>query len=440
MSKAADVRPSSTRPTAANSASAIDVSTRDLTLDLARVFCVLLVVVIHLLMVGVGAGSDGAIEVSRPLEAQSWFAPATWAGQIMPLFFVVGGFASITAWRSLVRRGGSGTDYVRNRVLRLAQPALPLFVFYVVAIGGARLLGVDPALVDVAVVGAASPLWFLAAYTLCQALVPGMAGWHARAPLATLVVLLAGVVVVDAARYSTGITEIGLLNLFFVWLLVQQIGFWYADGWFAARRWWTLVIIAVAAYAVLVPLTDAGPYSIDMLGNLNPPTLPLVALAVAQACVLRLLRPVLARLMNTHAARAVVFVLGTRLMTVYLWHLPVILIVSGAALLVPWASPAPASGAWWWSRPIAFVVVLALVFAVSFLVARWEAPRMIGATPAPAVVAAATVLAFIPPFAVMEWYMDLPIAILGSVLLAIAVLVLGRGRAEAVSRGAGAAA
>jgi hypothetical protein len=143
--------------------------------------------------------------------------------------------------------------------------------------------------------------------------------------------------------------------------------------------------------------------------------------------------------MNMHAARAVVFVLGTRLMTVYLWHLPVILVVSGAALLVPWASPAPASGAWWWSRPIAFVVVVALVFAVSFLVARWEAPRMIGATPAPTVVASATVLAFTPPFAVMEWYMDLPIAVLGSVLLAIAVLVLGRGRAETVSRGAGAA-
>ncbi|RWZ50901.1 acyltransferase [Labedella phragmitis] len=439
MSEAADVRPSTTRPTAAASASSIDVSKRDLTLDLARVFCVLLVVVIHLLMVGVGAGSDGAIEVSRPLEAQPWFAPATWAGQIMPLFFVVGGFASITAWRSLVRRGGSGTDYVRNRVLRLAQPALPLFVFYVVVIGGARLLDVDPSLVDVAVVGAASPLWFLASYTLCQALVPWMAGWHTRAPRATLGVLLVGVVVVDAARYSTAVTEIGLLNLLFVWLLVQQIGFWYADGWFAARRWWTLVLMAAIAYAALVPLTDAGPYSIDMLGNLNPPTLPLVALAVAQACVLRLLRPVLARIMNTHAARGVVFVLGTRLMTVYLWHLPVILIVSGAALLVPVASPAPASPAWWWSRPIAFVVVLALVFAVSFVVARWEAPRMLGATPSTVVVAAATVLAFVPPFAVMEWYMDLPIAILGSVLLAIAVLVLGRGRADTVSRGVDAA-
>ncbi len=411
---------------AAASTSSIDLSKRDLTLDLARVFCVLLVVVIHLLMVGIGIGPDGAIEVSRPLEAQWWFAPVTWIGQIMPLFFVVGGFASLTAWRSLTRRGGTAAGYVRSRVLRLAQPALPLFLFYVVVIGGARMLGVDPELVRLAVVGAASPLWFLAAYTLCQALVPLMASWHARAPRATLLVLLAGAVTVDALRYSTGIDEIGLANLFFVWLLVQQLGFWYADGWFAARRRWTLVLIAVAAYAALVPLTQWGPYSDDMLTNLNPPTLPLVALALAQACILCLLRPALARLMNTHAARAVVFLVGSRLMTIYLWHLPVILLVSGLALLVPGASPAPASPAWWWSRPLMFAIVLAAVFGLSFIVGRWEAPREVGPVPPTPVVAVATVLAFIPPFAVMEFFMDLPIAILGSVLLGAAVLLLGR--------------
>lgn len=425
----AGVRAPSTSQSASGAA-AIDLSKRDLTLDLARVFCVLLVVLIHLLMVGVGADADGAITVSRPLEEQWWFPLATWAGQIMPLFFVVGGFASLTAWRSLTRRGGTAAGYVRNRVLRLAQPALPLFVFYAVVIGGARLIGIDPALVDVAVVGAASPLWFLAAYTLCQALVPLMAGWHARAPKATLAVLLAGGVAVDALRYTTGIDEIGLLNLFFVWLLVQQLGFFYADGWFAARRWYSLVAIAAVAYASLVPLTTWGPYSDDMLTNLNPPTLPLVALAIAQACILRLLRPALARLMNTHAARAVVFLVGTRLMTIYLWHLPVILLVSGALLLVPGASPEPASAAWWWTRPVMFVLVLAAVFGLSFLVGRWEAPREVGPTPPTGVVAVATVLAFVPPFLVMEYFMDLPTALIGVVLLSAAILLLGRWRAR----------
>src|SRR6187402_1424569 len=134
--------PERTKATAASrtDGAALDLSKRDLTLDLARVFCVLLVVVIHLLFVGVDTEARSGIALERPLEAQSWFPVATWFGQIMPLFFVVGGFASMTAWRSLQRRGGNGADYVKSRVLRLAQPTCPLFVFYVVAITAGLLL------------------------------------------------------------------------------------------------------------------------------------------------------------------------------------------------------------------------------------------------------------------------------------------------------------
>ena len=407
-------------------ATSIDISKRDLTLDIARVFCVVLVVVIHLLMVGVGFDPDGLV-VSRPLEDQDWFWIATWFGQIMPLFFVVGGFASLTAWRSLQRRGGGAAQYVRNRVLRLAQPALPLFLFYVVVIGVARLLQVDPELLDTVVAGAGFPLWFLAAYTACQALVPFMARMHARAPRRTMLVLLALVVLVDVARFTIGITELGLPNMVFVWLLAQQIGFWYADGWFAARSGLQLFLIAVAAYAVMAAIAlPEGWYYNDMLANLNPPTLPLVCLAVAQACILRALRPLLSRLMNTHAARAVVFLVGTRLMTIYLWHLPLIIALSGIALLIPDASPAPSSPAWWASRPVFFVIVFAALFALSFLVGRWEAPREVGVTPPGYISAIAALLTFIPAFAVTEWFLDFPLAVLGSICFSIAILLLGR--------------
>jgi len=124
------------------------LSKRDLTLDLARVFAVLLVVVIHLLETGVGSGPGGLV-VSRPLEHQPWFNGVTWVFQIMPLFFVVGGFASMTAWRSLQRRRGGPADYVKIRVLRLAQPAFPLFVFYVVVVGAATLVGIDGETIEI---------------------------------------------------------------------------------------------------------------------------------------------------------------------------------------------------------------------------------------------------------------------------------------------------
>lgn len=405
-----------------------DLSGRDLTLDLARVTCVLFVVVVHLLQVGIGPGPDGQLIASRPAEQEPWFNAATWVGQVMPLFFVVGGFASAAGWESWQRKGGTASSFVRSRTLRLAQPALPLFAFFAVVLVATGLAGLAPELVADAAVGAGSPLWFLAAYLICQALVPVMVRWHDRAPRGTVAVLAAGVVAVDALRFSTGITEIGLINLLFVWPLAQQFGFWYREGWFDRRRAATLLVIAGACYLLLWPLVAWGPYSPSMLGNLNPPTLPLVLLGLAQACLLRIARPALTRLMEVRAVQGVVLLLGTRLMTVYLWHLPVILAISGLTLLIPGAAPMPSSPVWWWTRPLMFVIVLAAVIALSLLIVRWERIGDLGPSPAPGIVAAGWLLAVIPPFAVMQFFLDVWLAVGGTVLLTASLLLLRGGR------------
>jgi len=414
----------------------IDLSKRDLTLDFARVFCVLFVVVIHLLMTGVIIDSRGGIGLERTLEAQSWYPLATWAGQIMPLFFVIGGFAGLTAWRSLQRRGGDAPGYVTSRLLRLARPAFPLFVFYIVAIGAGLIIIMTTGLLgfrvlDAVIIGAGSPLWFIAAYAISQAFLPFLARLHEVAPKRTVLVLLSGVILVDLLRYATAdLGELGfwlgLLNLLFVWPLIQQFGFWYADGFFD-RPWWQLALISLAALGMLWPLTMLGPYSVDMLVNQNPPTLPLVFIGLSQAAFLRLLKRPLTALMRTRPARAIVFVAGTRLITIYLWHVPMIVAVAGLALLIPGASPPPGSAEWWWSRPIEYVLLLALLFALSFLVGRFEQPREPGPTPPIAVVAVATVLVIAVPTIMIPLGLDFALAVAGAITFGIAILILGRG-------------
>ncbi|PTT22361.1 acyltransferase [Microbacterium sp. HMWF026] len=401
-----------------------DLSRRDPTLDLARVAAVFLVVVVHLLQVGVGRGPDGAIVTSRPAEAQSWFDAATWVGQIMPLFFVVGGFASAAGWASWTARGGDAAGFVRTRTLRLVQPALALFGVVAAVLLGGRAAGVDPSLIDAAVVGIGMPLWFLAAYLLCQLVVPVAVSAHDRAPRLSLGILLSATIAVDALRFSTGIELLGYLNMLFVWPLIQQLGFWYRDGWFDRRGTPALLAVAGAAYLLLGIIVAWGPYSSSMLANLNPPTLPLVLLGVAQACLLRVARPVLAGLMRTRAAQAVVFAMGSRLMTVYLWHLPVILVVSGLALLVPGAAPVPASGEWWATRPVLLVVVALVLGALSLPLARIEALGRLGAAPRPWLIGVAWLLAFLPPFAVTVEGMDAVLAVCGAAMYMAAVLIL----------------
>ncbi|WP_082452466.1 acyltransferase [Frigoribacterium sp. Leaf44] len=412
---------------------------RDLVVDLARVFCVLLVVAIHVMMVGVAVDSTGAVVANRPLQEQSWFPLSTWAGQIMPLFFVVGGFASATAWAGARRRGDDAGDFVRGRLLRLARPASAVFAVLALALAVAALLGADPDLVDVVATGVGSPFWFLAAYGITQVLVPVMARLHATRPWAPLFVLVVAAVLVDAVRYGTGVTAVGLLNLAFVWLFVQQLGFAYADGLFRRTPRVVLLVVAVVAYAALVPLTAAGPWSDDMLSNLNPPTVPLMVLGVAQICVLSLVHPALSRLMSTSPARAVVFAIGSRGMTVYLWHLPVLIALLGFLLAVGGPLPQPSTATWWWTRLPIWALVIGLTCLVSLATARFERPpRALPAGRRRAswwLIGAAAVLAIGPPFDVMQEGLDLRNAVAGAICLPLAIWLLGRSRPAVTAEG-----
>lgn len=418
----------STRTRTGSAPAVPDLSGRDLALDLVRVACVVTVVIVHLLMVAVAVEPDGAIGISRALEQQPWFDTGTWFGQIMPLFFIVGGFATITGWRSTVRRGGRTSDFLRSRVFRLALPTIPVLLFLAAGLWLAGALGVDPAIIEAVAAGVGSPLWFLAAYLLCQAVAPFLATCHDRHPVLTCAALLAGVILVDVVRYSTGLLGIGLVNLVFVWPLLQQFGFFLADGRLRSVPRLVLVAVVLVSYGALVPITTWLPYSTSMLGNLNPPTLPLVVLGVGQLALLALVHPLLTAVMRTRAARAVVFLIGSRLMTVYLWHLPLIIAVAGLqlALGIPFAEPL--SAAWWWTRPVVLLVVAVLLAGVGTLLGRVEHPRKLRLDPErkPAHVAVwiALASAFIMPFAEISHPLTATMAAAGAAGSIIAVVLL----------------
>ncbi|MGK9147327.1 acyltransferase [Plantibacter flavus] len=406
----------------------IDLSGRDLALDLVRVACVAAVVVIHLLMVAVAVEADGTIGISRALEQQPWFDHATWFGQIMPLFFIVGGFATITGWRSTVRRGGGVADFLRSRTFRLALPTIPVLFFLAIALGVAGRLGLDSGIVDAVAAGVGSPLWFLAAYLVCQAVAPFLARWHERRPTVTCLILLGGVVVVDTIRYLTGLEGIGLFNLLFVWPLLQQFGFLLADGRLRNVPRPVLVLIALLSYGALVPLTSWLPYSTSMLGNLNPPTLPLVVLGVGQLALLVLLHPLLTAIMRARIPRAVVFLIGSRLMTVYLWHLPLIILVAGAQLVLGIPFAEPMSAAWWWTRPLLLLVVAVLLAGIGAAVGRFEHPRRLFLAPdrrPPAgAIWIAVLCAFAMPFTEISHHLNAGLAAAGALGSIVAVVLL----------------
>lgn len=383
-------------------------------------------------MIGIRLDSNG-VQVINPLTSIGWFAQGTWIGQVMPLFFIVGGFASLTSWRSLQRRGGDAGHYLRGRLLRLARPTVALYAFLAAALWIAHFVGAPKDLLKVVAAGAGVQLWFLAAYLLCQLMVPLMAKLHERAPKLTIGALLLGAMAVDALRIGTHQDIIGLANLFFVWVLVQQIGFFYADGAFDKLNRWQLIGIAVLCYLVMIPLTHSGTYPVDMLTALNPPMLPLVLVGLAQICLIKACYPALQWLTRQSVVQKLMYVVGSRSMTIYLWHLPLIIAVFGVALLLGLPFPEPGSADWWLSRPLYYLLAFGVVLLVTqplvklelastALPAGVERPRL-------AVVVLATALAAAGPFAVMRVGLDLSNVLWGlAAMLASVLLVRGMPR------------
>lgn len=93
-----------------------------------------------------------------------------------------------------------------------------------------------------------------------------------------------------------------------------------------ALLWAVLALAAAAATAAGLPHQWAS----DALSMLNPPTIRMVLLGVNQACALQLLSPVLERLMALRPMAFVAWLAGSRALTLYLWHLPVIVAVMAA--------------------------------------------------------------------------------------------------------------
>jgi fucose 4-O-acetylase-like acetyltransferase len=406
---------------------------RDPVMDLVRVLCVVVVVIGHMLMIGAAVVPGRGLVVERTLLETSWIGPVTWIAQIMPLFFVVGGFVGIGAWRRIEASGGTAADFIRSRILRLARPSIALFAALAVGVLVMHLTGVDPESIRLIGIGISSPLWFLAAYSFAQAYLPGLATFHARAPWWTLATLVAGAVACDALRFATGFEALALLDMTFVWLFAQQLGFWIADGWFRRRSPATLAAIGAGAYLLLFGLVGIG-YPGNMLDNLFPPTFAIVALALGQTCLMLLAHPALTRFMSLRPVQVVVATVGSRMMTIYLWHVPVLALVIGLLLLTPLPSPAAGSAAWWWTRPVVFVAVVVVLAVISALFGRLERPSPIH-HPSDWATGLAAACMVVPSFALMAWGLDFLVAASSALVLTAAVLLMSPLPARVRERG-----
>ncbi|MGX1547511.1 acyltransferase family protein [Streptomyces adustus] len=354
---------------------------RDRYVDFLRAWAIVLVVGGHWLITALVREPDGEIRAPELLATVPWTQWLTLAFQIMPLFFLAGGYAASGSWGRARAAGGTVGWWVRQRVLQLLLPAAVYSAVVLCALGVCEAVGVDGGTLALVGWAMAMQFWFLPVYLLLSALTPALHAAHRRwGPLVPLG-LGATAVVADVLAVGLHVPVVGLLDYLLVWGVAYQLGFCWRDegpggersglrGGLSSGRRGVPAVMAVCGTLAFVALVGVGPFPVSLIlvtgqtpNNTDPPSVAMLAWAVAQVGWCLLAAPWVRRVLERGRVWRVVRPLGAVGMTLYLWHmLPVL--VAAAAFYLTGIAPEPAIGsvAWWgWRVPWLLVLGVVLV-------------------------------------------------------------------------------
>jgi Acyltransferase family len=366
-------------------------STRDRYVDFLRAFSIAVVAFGHWLMASVFLVDRGFTGESA-LEQISGIWILTWALQVMPLFFFVGGFSNLVSWDAFTKRGGGYAEFLRNRVGRLMRPTA-VFIAVLLPVGVALSFVPGPVggVLEQIMEILARPLWFLGVYLMVVALAPVMLRVHRRYRLGALVSLAGAAAAIDVARIVYEIPVIGYLNFAFVWLFAHQLGFFYADGTmlrFSKRAFASLSAVAMGA---LILLTALGPYAPSMVGgrfegvsNNDPPSICIIVLSCWLVSIAMLFRDRVSRWLAKDRPWKAVIAVNSTIMTIFLWHLAAMVVAVIALYPLGFPQPETGTATWWAVRPLwlAALTAFLVVFVAAF--GRFERTGLLRQSSVPA--------------------------------------------------------
>lgn len=371
--------------------------------DFLRAASILVVITGHW-MIAATYYRDGALEPGDILALQPWTQWLTWLFQVMPIFFFVGGYANAVSLEGAGRRKLGYAGWLVSRLNRLVTPLIALLAGWALLATILHFSGAAGSAIQLASRAALIPTWFLAIYIMIVVLAPACHAVWRRWGFASFWILAAAAALVDAAFFLADLRWLGWSNYFWVWLAVHHLGFAWRDGRTGGPR--RLLAFAALGLGALVLLVFAGPYPLAMVGspdedlsNTLPPKLTLIALAAVQFGLLLSVEAPMRRFLSGSRAWAATVLVNGMIMTVYLWHLTVMVIVvaisfaaGGVGLRLE-----PGSAEWWLTRPLWIAVLFALLLPVALALAPLERrPRPAGAPVPPAgrQVAGAALLCF----------------------------------------------
>jgi fucose 4-O-acetylase-like acetyltransferase len=343
--------------------------------DLLRVVAIGAVAVGHWLLTSI-TYRDGQLSGQDDIHYISWAGWVTLVFQVMPVFFLVGGYVHAISWSAHHEQGEHWTGWVREHAMGLLWPATVYVTAMTLAAVVARVAGAGTTELARAGWLVALQLWFLPVYMLLIALTPVLLAAYRRWGLAVPAVMALGAAAVDAGVVGAHVKVVGYANYLLVWGSMYVWGFAWQDGTLIRPRWRPYALAAAGA-AALACLVTWGPFPIDMIGagekvgNTTPPSIALLAYAAAQVGLVLAAAPAVSRLLTRPRWWRPVARFNPAVMLVYLWHMVPVIIVA-VAFYPTGVIPQPAIGsAEWWELRAAWIALLAAILIPLIAVLLW---------------------------------------------------------------------
>jgi len=353
-------------------------SDRNRYVDFLRAVSILAVITGHWLVVALHY-QDGTLTPGDLLVIQPNTQWLTWLFQVMPIFFIVGGYANAVSLESSRRRNVDYAGWLAARLNRLVTPLLILLLGWALLAAILYFSGVSGEVTRLASRAALIPTWFLAIYIMVVVLAPATyAAWR-RWGFASFWAFAAAGAAVDIAFFAADLQWLGWTNYFWVWLAVHHLGYAWRDGRMGGPA--RLLGYSALGLLALVLLIFEGPYPFAMVGspdeglsNTAPPKVTLLMLGIAQFGLLLAIESPMRRALTGTRAWAVTVLINSMIMTLYLWHLTVMVIIVALAYLAGGLGLGlePGSAVWWATRPVWIAVLYAALLPVTLLFSPFE--------------------------------------------------------------------
>ncbi|UCH39349.1 MAG: acyltransferase [Gammaproteobacteria bacterium] len=346
--------------------------------DFLRAASICIVIVGHWLMATVYY-VDGELtteHVFRVIPATQWL---TWIFQVMPIFFIVGGYSNAVSLESARRKNIGYAGWLSTRLNRLSVPLLILILAWTLIALLMRLAGYEAATIQLITRVALIPTWFLAIYIMVVILAPAAYRVWQKFGFRLFWLLVSIAALMDWLYFAAEVRWPSWSSYFWVWLAIHCLGFAWRDSRLGSSR--LLLVYSLLSISALAILVFVGPYPLAMIGspdmtlsNTTPPKVTLVALSLFQFGLLLALENPMRRLLTNLRLWTATVLINGMIMSIYLWHVSVmvaliaVLYYSGGTGL----GFEPGSGDWWLSRPLWIAALLLPLIPLALLLSPME--------------------------------------------------------------------